>query len=113
MPMFRSTGFTWKDRPIWGNAVAMIVPSRFSMKNAPATRMAIEVDLAEGSGDSLIFQDVFGSQTRKLSCGRIPVAIIWQVESNIEFFPPRWGFNHLGKLFLMVCFAGYSIREKF
>src|ERR1700737_2837351 len=113
MPMFRSTGFTWKDRPIWGNAVAMIVPSRFSMKNAPATRMAIEVDLAEGSGRSLIFQDVFRSQTRKLSCGRIPVAIIWQVESNIEFFQPRWSFKHLGKLFLMVCSAGYSIREKF
>src|ERR1700736_5805566 len=62
MPMFRSTGFTWKERPIWGNAVAMIVPSKFSIKNAPATRMAIEVELAEGSGDSLIFQQVFRSE---------------------------------------------------
>src|ERR1700687_3021043 len=46
------TGFTWKDRPICGNAVAMIVPSRFSMKKAPATRMAMDVDFAGGSGRS-------------------------------------------------------------
>src|SRR6266404_4124204 len=52
--MLRSTGFTWKERPICGNAVAMIVPSRFSMKNAAATRMAMDVDLVEGSGSSLI-----------------------------------------------------------
>src|SRR6267143_203584 len=52
--MLRSTGFTWKERPICGNAVAMIVPSRFSMKNAAATRMAMDVDLVEKSGSSLI-----------------------------------------------------------
>jgi hypothetical protein len=32
----------------------MIVPSRFSIKNAPATRMAMAVDLAKGSDRSLI-----------------------------------------------------------
>ena len=41
--------------PICGRAVAITVPSRFSMKNAPATRRAIRVDLREetgiGSGD--------------------------------------------------------------
>src|ERR1700680_2977842 len=46
--MLRSTGFTWKDLPIWGNAVAMTVPSRFSMKNAPATRMAIAAEFRLG-----------------------------------------------------------------
>ena len=36
MPMFRFTAPTWKLLAICGSAVAMIVPSRFSMKNAPA-----------------------------------------------------------------------------
>ena len=34
IPMFRSTGFVWKDLPMSGNAVAITVPSRFSMKKA-------------------------------------------------------------------------------
>src|SRR6266568_7964550 len=34
--MFRLTAPTWKLRAICGSAVAIIVPSRFSMKNAPA-----------------------------------------------------------------------------
>src|ERR1700694_3941157 len=55
--MLRSTGLTWKDRPICGNAVAMIVPSRFSMKNAPATRMAMDVDLVEDRGRPLIISE--------------------------------------------------------
>ena len=36
MPMFKLTGPTWKLRAICGRAVAMIVPSSISMKNAPA-----------------------------------------------------------------------------
>ena len=39
MPMLRLTAPTWKLRAIWGRAVAMMVPSRFSMKNAPAIRV--------------------------------------------------------------------------
>ena len=38
--MLSSTDGTANDRAIRGAAVAMIVPSRFSMKNAPATRSA-------------------------------------------------------------------------
>src|SRR5271166_1812874 len=41
MPMLRSTGLAPKDRAICGIAVAITVPSRFSMKNAPATRSAM------------------------------------------------------------------------
>ena len=36
MPMFIATAVTWKLRPICGSAVAMIVPSNSSMKNAEA-----------------------------------------------------------------------------
>ena len=50
--MLRSMGLTWKERPICGNAVAMTVPSRFSMKNAPATRMAIDVEFRSGIATS-------------------------------------------------------------
>ena len=41
MPMFMRTAPMWKERAIWGRAVAMTVPSRFSMKKAPATRAVI------------------------------------------------------------------------
>ena len=34
IPMLRLTAPTWKLRAICGKAVAMMVPSRFSMKNA-------------------------------------------------------------------------------
>ena len=40
MPMFKSIGLAPKERAICGIAVAMTVPSRFSMKNAPATNKA-------------------------------------------------------------------------
>jgi hypothetical protein len=39
MPRFRLTALAWKLRAICGSAVAMIVPSRFSMKKAPAIRV--------------------------------------------------------------------------
>ena len=57
--MFRSTGLTWKDLPIWGRAVAMIVPSRFSMKKAPATGMAMSDDLRMRSG--ILSETLLGS----------------------------------------------------
>ena len=40
MPMARAGGVVPNDAAIGGRAVAMTVPSRFSMKNAPATRSA-------------------------------------------------------------------------
>ena len=43
MPIFTSTGCTPNDTAIFGMAVTITVPSRFSMKNAPATRSAIVV----------------------------------------------------------------------
>src|ERR1700730_5248587 len=60
MPILRSTGLTWKDWPICGRAVAITVPSRFSMKNAPATRMAMRDALRGGS-------DIYLGTLRKLS----------------------------------------------
>ena len=39
MPMLRLTAVAWKLCAICGRAVAMMVPSRFSMKNAPAMRV--------------------------------------------------------------------------
>jgi hypothetical protein len=36
MPMFRLTALVWRLCAICGRAVAMMVPSRFSMKKAPA-----------------------------------------------------------------------------
>src|SRR5690349_7958497 len=50
MPMLRSTGLAWKDTPICGSAVAMTVPSRFSIKKAVATRIEIALDFWK-SGD--------------------------------------------------------------
>ena len=53
MPRLRSTGCTPNDRAICGSAVAITVPSRFSMKNAAATRSAMAVGrviAAAGSG---------------------------------------------------------------
>src|ERR1700681_3723252 len=42
MPMFRLTAPTWKLFAICGRAVAMIVPSRFSMKKALAMRLVMQ-----------------------------------------------------------------------
>ena len=39
MPMLRLTAPTWKLFAICGSAVAMMVPSRFSIKNAAAMRV--------------------------------------------------------------------------
>src|SRR5579863_4048118 len=52
IPMFRSTGFAWNDLPMSGSAVAMTVPSRFSIKNAVATKM--EIVLGFGVKDGII-----------------------------------------------------------
>ena len=59
MPLASEAGVVWKLAAIWGSAVAMTVPSRFSMKKAPATRSATRVprrraaesasDMAEGT----------------------------------------------------------------
>src|ERR1700680_3081571 len=46
--MFKSTGLTWNDFPMSGSAVAMTVPSRFSMKKAVATRIEIAVVFLKG-----------------------------------------------------------------
>jgi hypothetical protein len=49
------TGLAPKDRAICGMAVAITVPSRFSMKNAPATRSAMASG-RRGGGNILIFR---------------------------------------------------------
>src|ERR1700679_1403884 len=49
IPMFRFTAPTWKLRAICGSAVAMIVPSRFSMKKAPA------ISVVTYSGERVFF----------------------------------------------------------
>src|ERR1700691_3788511 len=51
--MLRLTAPTWKLRAIWGSAVAMMVPSRFSMNRAPAIRVVTK------SGERLCFMDLF------------------------------------------------------
>src|SRR5579863_2304405 len=53
MPMLRSTGLAWNDTPICGSAVAMTVPSRFSIKNAVATRIEIALDFSK-RGDIIL-----------------------------------------------------------
>src|ERR1700686_3043639 len=45
MPRLRSIGWAPKDNAICGRAVAITVPSRFSMKNAPATSSVTDMDL--------------------------------------------------------------------
>src|SRR6478672_9796222 len=50
IPTFRSTGLTPNVCAIWGRAVAITVPSRFSMKKAPATRSATSVEGGNLSG---------------------------------------------------------------
>src|SRR4051812_39654225 len=49
MPLFKFTAATWKLRAICGRAVAMMVPSRFSMKNAPA------ISVVTNSGERDLF----------------------------------------------------------
>jgi hypothetical protein len=55
MPMLRSPGLAPKEPAICGMAVAIAVPSRFSKKNAPATRSAMASGRRAG-GDILIFR---------------------------------------------------------
>ena len=43
MPIFKLTGCSAKSRAICGNAVAMTVASRFSMKKVMATSKAMKV----------------------------------------------------------------------
>src|ERR1700730_45182 len=64
IPIFRSTGLTWKDFPICGRAVAMTVPSRFSIKKAVATRMEIDVDFWKG--DAIILSGLRVSAHKSL-----------------------------------------------
>ena len=93
--MLRSTGLTWKERPICGNAVAMTVPSRFSMKNAPATRMAIaaefRLEIATAPTDSKSVSTSPGSsaslKTSIVSdCGKLN---LHRVLSAAKEFPDR------------------------
>src|ERR1700722_17443314 len=54
MPRLRSTGWRPNERAICGNAVAMIVPSRFSMKNVAATSMTTSDDPRVTPGAALV-----------------------------------------------------------
>src|SRR5271170_3789115 len=88
MPMLRLTAPTWKLSAIWGRAVAMTVPSKFSMKKAPAMRVVTY------SGERSLFMDLvyekicqrtrwqFGSSPERRNHVR-------RVERPLEFDPPN------------------------
>src|SRR5271165_131969 len=70
--MLRSTALTPKERAICGSAVPITVPSRFSMKNAPATRSAI-MSGRRALRDTVSFRlrDIH-DQTLRVCCGPQP-----------------------------------------
>jgi hypothetical protein len=68
IPICKSIGLAPKDSAIFGRAVAMIVPSRFSMKNAPATNNATRTERRADDIDQLILEAFAGRfKRRKIS----------------------------------------------
>src|SRR5258708_38807809 len=88
MPMLTSVGVTANERAICGRAVAIAVPSRFSMKKVTATIRATNRNRSSASG--ALFLSIASTTERRESRNQAPSPPARFYQNQVKGYLARW-----------------------